>query len=132
MKAIGEAEPGGTDYVPSSDCPPTAIRQIYLRILFFFQNICAPASKNWHLYFVTRQWMKVAIKTLLRSVPTQNRSPPPKAMKCFVPPVISTLSCTSDTHKHCLGSRETCLSSQQLNRLYAVFMSICFCLPSYY
>jgi hypothetical protein len=28
-------------------------------------------------------------------VPTQNRRPPPNAMKCFVPPVISALSCTT-------------------------------------
>jgi hypothetical protein len=28
VKAVREAEPWGTDYVPSSDCPPTAIRQI--------------------------------------------------------------------------------------------------------
>jgi hypothetical protein len=33
---------------------------------------------------------------LVRSVPTQNRRPPPKAMKCLVPPVISILSCSSE------------------------------------
>jgi hypothetical protein len=38
--------------------------------------------------------MNVAIKTLLRSVPTQNLRPPPNAMKCFVPPVISGLPCS--------------------------------------
>jgi hypothetical protein len=40
--------------------------------------------------------MNVAIKTLLRSVPTQNLRPPPNAMKCFVPPVISGLPCSED------------------------------------
>jgi hypothetical protein len=52
-------------------------------------------------YFVTREWINVAIRTLLRSVPTQNRSPPPNAMKCFVPQVISGLSCSdNDTIRH--------------------------------
>ena len=46
-----------------------------------------------YLYFVTKLWMNVAIRTLLKSVPTQNRRPPPNAMKCFVPPVISGLFC---------------------------------------
>jgi hypothetical protein len=64
-----------------------------------FSTVCflVSTSDERYLYFVTRQWMKVAINTLQRSVPTQNRRPPPKAMKCFVPPVISTLFCSGVT-----------------------------------
>lgn len=111
MKSIRETEARGTDYVPSFDSPPTAMRKFTLNISFtFFRRIWNNVNyvfMYWYLYFVTRQWMKVAIKTLLRSVPTQKRRPPPKAMKCFVPPVISTLSCSSYTHKICSDFRKT-------------------------
>jgi len=42
-----------------------------------------------YLYFVTRQWRNTAIWTLVKSAPTQNLMPPPKAMKYLDAPFIS-------------------------------------------
>lgn len=46
-------------------------------------------SLGTYLYFVTRQWRNTAICTLVKSVPTQNLMPPPKAMKCLEAPFNS-------------------------------------------
>lgn len=48
-----------------------------------------PLFLGTYLYFVTRQWRNTAICTLVKSVPTQNLMPPPKAMKCLEPPFNS-------------------------------------------
>lgn len=46
-----------------------------------------------YLYFVTKQWRNTAICTLVNSVPTQNRMPPPNAMKFLDAPFVS-IPCT--------------------------------------
>ena len=66
--------------------------------LFFWlssdaQTNCVYEKKK-YLYLVTRKWRNMDICSLLKSAPTQNRRPPPNAMKCLDPRFISGLSCT--------------------------------------
>ena len=100
VKSIWEAEARGPDYVPAFYRSPTGTKEKKSSFRFHHNLMTQDTDSYWYsrwekcyLYFVTKLWMNVAIRTLLKSVPTQNRRPPPNAMKCFVPPVISGLFC---------------------------------------
>lgn len=63
----------------SSHVPPS---------LSLIHTTCMMSS---YLYLVTKQWRNTAICSLVKSVPTQNLMPPPKAIKFFDAPFWSIL-----------------------------------------
>ncbi|GAB4834344.1 hypothetical protein Ancab_032598 [Ancistrocladus abbreviatus] len=56
-------------------------------------------------FFATKKWRKTAIWTLVKSAPTQNLIPPPKAMKFLDAPSITIVVSYSTSHLHGLKLR---------------------------
>lgn len=81
---------GSSNQVSSFDCcPPVRCRLVSHLPVLYIEFLISYVMLYSYLYLVTKQWRNTAIWTLVKSVPTQNLMPPPKAMKFLDAPFVS-------------------------------------------